>query len=164
MGLGYRYSAWQPRTNGTTQAGPRPLYYGHLVAAELLGGANKQVRVLANETTFAAYGIYASHESTTVLDQVVLLNLDFYNSTTGGERSSVDVQLPKNILKKHKSALIRRLTAPGADSTRGITWAGKYVSEEGLITGRRAVEVVKGDTVEVRASEAVVISFQKSCK
>lgn len=165
MGVGYRYAAWQPIVNGTTAAGPRPLYYGNLLTAEVLAGGNKQVRVLANETSFTAYGIYKKAENTVALDKIVLLNLNLYNSTLGGIRSSISVQLPETALGKSKRAFVQRLTAPGADSTQDdIRWAGKHISTDGLITGQEVMEMVEEDVIKVSASEAVVISFHKACR
>ncbi|KAH8199545.1 hypothetical protein TruAng_006296 [Truncatella angustata] len=165
MGLGYRYAAWQPVVNGTNQAGPRPLYYGNLIAASTLAGGDKQVRVLANETSFTAYGIYKKTETTVLLDKIVLLNLVLYNSTVGGERTSLSVQLPESVLNGKSSAIVRRFTAPGAESTQeDIEWAGRKVSDDGVIVGQEVVELLKGDTIRIPASEAVVISFRKICR
>ncbi|KAH8594004.1 hypothetical protein B0O99DRAFT_688030 [Bisporella sp. PMI_857] len=159
-GVGYRYAAWQPIQNGTTLPGPRPLYYSHLLIAEALAGGHKQVQVLANETSFSAYGIYtqASPWQKERLSQIVILNLAIYNATTGESRPSVQVGLPS--ISGYRRVL-RRLTAPDVVARQGITWAGRTVQDDGSLKGNEIFERFRGDKVEVFASEAVVVSYER---
>lgn len=162
-GVGYRYSAWQPRQNGTTAPGPRPLYYGHLFVAEAIRGGDKQVRLLHSETALSAYGVYqmASGARPARLEHVVVVNMQQYNGT--GARPSITAQLefPGETLSRTGEAEIRRLTAPSITAKEGITWAGKTVHLDGEIRGDELSSKLQGGTFTVAASEAVLISFSK---
>jgi hypothetical protein len=85
MGTPYRYSAWQPVQSNGTAAHVKPLYYGNWFTAAALAGGNKQVSVLVNETSLAAYAIYdadsRSSRTSTSLKSVAIVNLDVWNST-----------------------------------------------------------------------------------
>lgn len=160
-GVGYRYSTWQPRQNGTTEPGPRPLYYGHLFVAEAIRGGDKQVRLLHSETSLSAYGVYqmASGARPAQLEHVVVVNLQQYNGT--GVRPSITAQLelPGNTFSPTGEAVVRRLTAPSVTAKEGIVWAGKTVDLDGEIRGDELLSKLQSTTVEVAASEAVLISF-----
>lgn len=158
MGTGYRYASWQATQNGTTTPGPRPLYYGNWLVAKALGAGETQVVSIVNTTTLAGYAIYASEKSIPVLRSIVLVNQDIFNSSTSAssERSSTTFQLPKELCK---GASVQRLAAAGAESREGITFAGQNVALDGVIHGTEAREEVKDQVVEVRATEAVLISF-----
>ncbi|KAH8655350.1 hypothetical protein BX600DRAFT_439863 [Xylariales sp. PMI_506] len=155
MGTGYDYAAWQAATYETMLPGPRPLYYGHLAIASALAGGSKQVRVLANETSFSAYAIYNSG-SASQIDHVVILNLEVYDSTAGGARSSAQVKLPSDV---PASVTVRRLTAPGAETANNITWAGQTLGSTGDLLGAVVVETLSNGTINIAASEAVLISI-----
>ncbi|KAH7383955.1 hypothetical protein BKA66DRAFT_549380 [Pyrenochaeta sp. MPI-SDFR-AT-0127] len=164
MGTGYRYAAWQATQNGTTAPGPRPLYYGNLFIATALGGANKQVVTVVNTTTLAGYAIYSAsrprHRSE--LQSIVLVNLEIFNSTatSAEKRPSVDFQLPDNCGGKDSKPNVRRLSAAGAEVKDGISFSKRTVSLNGKIDGKEITERVVGNTVTVKASEAIIISFR----
>ena len=88
-----------------------------------------------------------------------MVNFDVYNATAtpGAARGSVDFQLPAQCAQQKAS--VRRLTAAGVESRDGVTFGGQSVSLSGEITGEKAVEMVKNGVVNVKASEAVLISF-----
>lgn len=166
MGTPYRYSAWQPIDINSTTAHPKALYYGNLFTSTALAGGGKQVEILVNETSFTAYGIYSAvegdHNSTAKLKELVLVNLNIWNSTQpAGDRPYTAVKLPLDSLGlKAQTATVRRLTAPGAETASNITWAGKSVGMDGTITGKEIVEGVGDEnTVLIGASEAVLVSF-----
>lgn len=164
MGTGYRYAAWQATQNGTTAPGPRPLYYGNLFIAAALGGANKQVVTIANTATLAGYAIYTSSRprQRSQLQSVVLVNLGIFNSTATSEdrRTSIDFQLPDNCVGKNTKITVRRLTAAGAEVKDGISFSGRTVSLDGNIEGKEVIERVNGNKVSVKASEAIIVSFE----
>ncbi|KAF2846220.1 glycoside hydrolase family 79 protein [Plenodomus tracheiphilus IPT5] len=164
MGTGYRYNAWQATQNGTTAPGPRPLYYGNLFVASALGGKDKQVVAIANTSSVAGYAVYAaaSPEKRAQLEGIVLVNMEVYNSSasTAGVRSSVDFELPKGCGGQNTKVSVRRLTAAGAEVKDRIAWAGRTVALDGMISGKEVVEQLVGGTVNVKASEAVLISFK----
>lgn len=158
-GVGYRYSAWQPRQDGTTAAGPRPLYYGHLFVAEAIGGGDMQVRVIHFGASLAAYGIYRkpSCAQPAVLAHVVVVNSEQYHGT--GERPSIMARLALPDDSPRRSKTVRRLTAPIVLAKEGITWAGKAVDTDGVIRGDEVLSELQADMFVVPASEAVMVSF-----
>jgi hypothetical protein len=163
MGTGYRYSAWQATQNGTTMPGPRPLYYGNLFIASALGGANKQVVAITNTTLVAGYAIYSigRPRKRAQLENIVLVNMQVYNSTAkpAEERSSVDFALPMDLMEKSRKMSARRLTAAGAEVKEGMSFAGRTVALNGKIMGQEVTETVRGGKVNIKASEAMLISF-----
>ncbi|PQE27103.1 beta-glucuronidase protein [Rutstroemia sp. NJR-2017a WRK4] len=160
QGTNYRYSAWQPITTPTADAGVRPLYYGNLFIATALAGGEKQVAVLINETAFTAYGIYDAGDADGRLSALAVVNLRMWNSTQEtGERpyTAVEVKVPGG---KLGNATVRRLTAPGVEIAGNVTWAGRSVDAEGFLTGTEVVEKIgDGNTVLVGAGEAVLITL-----
>lgn len=160
-GTVFRYSAWQPiDINSTSLHHVEPLYYGYLFAAAAFAGGNKQVTMLLNETHVAAYAIYdrssSGHGATkSTLESVVIVNLNRYEPEDG-ERADLSWKLPSAI----KSATVKRLTAPAADSKTGITFAGQWVDNDGYIRGGRKVESVRNREVLVGASEAVLVTVK----
>ena len=158
MGTGYRYSAWQGVQNGTTAPGPRPLYYGNWLLAEALNGPNKQVVPIVNTSTLAGYAIYGASKpkQRSKLEAIALVNIDVYNATAtpGAARGSVDFKLPAECATQKAS--VRRLSAGSVDARDGVTFGGQSASLSGEITGRKTVQ---NGVVNVKASEAVLISF-----
>lgn len=161
MGTGYRYSAWQATRNGTTDPGPRPLYYGNWLVATALGHAKAQVVPIVNTTSLAGYAIYSSRRNHLELRSIVLLNMDVFNSTSTPEdqRPSTHFVIPDNLGGKNATASIRRLTAAGAEVQGGIAFAGRTVALNGTITGREIKETVVDRVVNVKASEVVLITL-----
>ncbi|KAH4605407.1 hypothetical protein HBI70_057420 [Parastagonospora nodorum] len=158
MGTGYRYAAWQATQNGTTAAGPRPLYYGNWFVAKALGGGEKKVISIVNTTTLAGYAVYAEGEK---LRSVVLVNQEIFNSSTSaaGERGSVTFQLPRELCGSDVKTSVQRLTGAGAEVREGIEFSGQTVALDGKIEGSESKEVVQDGFVQIKATEAVLISF-----
>ena len=162
MGSPYRYAPWQPITINGTEPFAKPLYYGNLFAATALAGGNKQVVSIANETTFAAYGIYDARPRTPKLESIAILNLEMFNSTqSASERSYKAVKLPtaKAGVQSWKKAKVRRLTAPGVEVKTGMTFAGRTVDGSGKLVGKEKVENVKDGEVVIGAGEAVLVTL-----
>lgn len=161
MGTGYRYSAWQATQNGTTAPGPRPLYYGNWFTATALGDSDAQVVPIVNTTSLAGYAIYSSKRHRSELKSVVLVNMEVFNSTStpATKRSSVNFTLPKSFGGKNCKASVKRLTAAGAEVRDGITFNGRAVALDGKITGKESKERVTNGVVNVKASEAVLVTL-----
>lgn len=183
MGTAYRYSPWQPITVNGTAHFAKPLYYGNLLTASALSGGNKQVQVLLNETSLTAYAVFdagsdgsadVSAEGTAArqpkLTSLVALNLNIYNSTftTSRPYTNFDFTLPTsagNNSNGSSNIQVHRLTAPGVEIARNVTFAGQHVNNSsGEITGEKVVEEVEdlGDgkiRVSVGDGEAVLITF-----
>jgi hypothetical protein len=156
IGTGYRYSAWQATQNGTTAPGPRPLYYGNWLVAAALGDGDKQVVPIVNTTSLAGYAIYAKRQH---LRSIVLVNQEIFNSSTtaADQRPTVAFRLPEELCAK---ASVQRLTAAGAEVREGINFAGRTVLLNGTIEGTNDRERVQHGIVNVKATEAVVISWE----
>lgn len=160
MGTGYRYAAWQATKNGTTEAGPRPLYYGNWMVAQALGEGDVQVISIVNTSSLAGYAVYAAGRKREVLRSVVLVNQEIFNSTAStGEKGSVEFKLPEELCGGKGRARVQRLTATGAEVRDGITFGGRTVALDGKIQGEIVKEEVQDGIVHVRASEAVLITF-----
>jgi hypothetical protein len=181
MGRDYRYAAWQPVETDKTTIGTKAPYYGNLATAAVLGTlGNDEVQVVGLEYdedggTESAYGIYHGGD----LAKVVVLNMAEYNFTKSG--NAMDEELNTKKRGSHnfsikvpesfndRSATVRRLEAPGADSITGITWDGytfNYEVDNGV--GRRLENVTYGETiviadakvtVRIPHSSAVVLEF-----
>lgn len=158
MGTGYRYSAWQSTQNGTTSPGPRPLYYGNWFIATALGNS-AQVVPIVNTTSLAGYAIYSGRRHKSGLQSIVLVNMEVFNSTStpANQRTSIDFELPSKL--EGKKLTVRRLNAAGAEAKDGITFAGRTISSDGSVNGQEVMEKIPRGIVNVKASEAVLISF-----
>ncbi|XPS81363.1 hypothetical protein M3J09_013301 [Ascochyta lentis] len=161
MGTGYRYSAWQAPQNGTTTLGPRPLYYGNWFIATALGHSDARVVPIVNTTSLAGYAIYSSKRHRSELKSIVLVNMEVFNSTStpASQRSSVDFALPEQLGGKRCQGSVRRLTAAGAEVRDGIIFAGRKVGLDGTINGHESKELVARGVVNVKASEAVLVTL-----
>jgi hypothetical protein len=161
MGTGYRYASWQATQNGTTTPGPRPLYYGNWFITTALGDRNAQVVPIVNTSSAAGYAIYSSKHHRSELRSIVLVNMELFNSTSTptNQRPSIDFLLPTNLAGKKAKVSVQRLSAAGAEVRDGISFAGRKVELDGKITGREQKERVSRGIVNVKASEAVLISI-----
>jgi hypothetical protein len=162
MGTGYRYAPWQATQNGTTTPGPRPLYYGNWFVAAALGRGSTQVVPIVNTTSLAGYAIYAAKRQRSTLRSIVLVNQDIFNSSTSAasERPSVAFQLPSELCGANAKALVQRLEGKGAEVREAITFAGRSVSLNGEIQGKTAKEPVVDGIVNVKSTEAVLVTFK----
>lgn len=179
MGTDYRYSAWQPIETDNVTIGTKAPYYGNLAAAAILGDlTNNEVQVVdldADSSTEAAYGLYHSGS----LAKIVALSLYEYNFTASGnatdgnlnhhDRGGHNYSINLDDSFNDKTATIRRLMAPGADSITGVTWdaytfnyevANGVASRLSNVTYGEEVTVADGKiTVNVPFSSALVLEF-----
>ncbi|KAF4855866.1 Beta-glucuronidase [Colletotrichum siamense] len=180
MGRDYRYSAWQPVQTSKQDIGTKAPYYGNLATAAILGRLGKDKVQVANlpatgNGAESAYGIYHSGK----LAKVAILNMAEYNFTASG--NATETELNKAKRSNHnfsinldssfngKTATVRRLIAPGADSITGITWDG-YTFNYDVDNGKavRVSNVTVGEevaisggkaTLSIADSSAVVLEF-----
>ncbi|KAF1950366.1 hypothetical protein CC80DRAFT_539628 [Byssothecium circinans] len=165
MGTPYRYSLWSPfkAEVNNHSAIVRPSYYGALVLSEILGGGKekgdgrkRQVHAVLEEESLVVYSVHFEQK----LESLVILNNAEWNSTQveQGGRPFIQFELPQRV---GGSAVVKRLTAPGANVKIGATWAGQTVSEQGVIEGKVFEEIWRaGEKINVGYSEAVVLWFQ----
>lgn len=162
MGIGYRYAPWQAIQNGTTAPGPRPLYYGNLFVATALGDSDAQVVPIVNTTSLAGYAIYSGKTHQSKLRSIALVNMDVFNSSSSAatKRSSAKFSLPQGLCGENAKIRVKQLTAPGAEVREGITFDAQTVALNGSIISGGKQAWLKGNTVEVMASEAVLLQFE----
>lgn len=169
-------SAWQPITIGDIAPWVRPAYYGHIVTSTLIGPNN--------DTTIAEIDIrsqelqdYAGSASAYVVyrgDQIyaaVVINLKEFNQTQT-ESSATQLNFTLNVPPAYAGSnlTVYKLSAPGADSFKGVTWAGlNFQTDDGLPTSAATndttfVTVSQGGqlSVLVRDTQAAVIVFDTS--
>ena len=82
-------------------------------------------------------------------------------STPASQRMSVEFKLPLILMGKKSKITVRRLSAAGAEVEDGITFASRTVALDGKIIGNEAKEQVTGGIVNVKASEAVLVSINQ---
>lgn len=176
-----------PVANTTAGTAPfvHPQYYGNLLIAHALSNQEQQVIVLASETRFTAYGIYANDDieqnpprRTTMSDsgtertrtelklkRVVVINLEEFSpsiqtTSTSQKRPHVEVDLARLVGRRNRDVEVRRLTGPASATKTGASFAGRIVDGRGMLRGRERVESLRSDAkILVGASEAVLISL-----
>ncbi|KAF7519868.1 hypothetical protein G7054_g12964 [Neopestalotiopsis clavispora] len=162
--FGWRYSAWRPIPAFGYPSGVLPAYYGFWIVQKAFGTNNsstKQVEALFTREDLVVYGIYQA--GTQELDSVIAINLKPWNSVDGDEvRPEVVVDF-SNIKTACGKARVFGLTSAGADVTdpSDVVFAGQYINgTSGLVVGESiAEELGPGETVSLKASEAVLISL-----
>lgn len=165
-GPGYStYSFVYPRDSARRgKARALPSFVAQLFMAEAFSTPDTRVRALdlpegVNGERFSAYAFYVDDQ----IEKLALINMQPYyaNST---EDYTVSFKLPGGKARKghnQKSVSLKRMTAPHVDEkdTSKSTWAGQSF-ENGTAVGEVEVEQVgKDQIVQVRGSEAVLVSF-----
>jgi hypothetical protein len=112
---------------------------------------NAQVAPIPSLDAFdlAHYAVFSSSSS---LEKIVILNLDYINATTARTYKKFDLSstLGKNLK-------VKRLTGSSSIATTGLTVAGQTVDEQGNLSGAIVVEQVADGVISVGSSEAVII-------
>jgi len=169
-------SMWQPIEVGGIDPWVRPVYYGHVVVDTLIGSANDTSIAEIDVTTqelqdyageASAYVIYRSN----TIYATVLINMKEFNSTDT-ETSDTQLNFTVNIPPAYagNNLTVLKLSAPGADSFKQVTWAGlDYQTDSGLpsvaaTNDTTFVTVSAGGqfSVLVRDTQAVVVLFNSS--
>ncbi|KKA16534.1 Glycoside hydrolase family 79 protein [Rasamsonia emersonii CBS 393.64] len=156
-------ASWLPiPVNGT---GPlvKPPYYGNIFVAKFLGWSGPQISNIDLGSDY--YSAYAAYEGGK-LARLAILNLHQYDpGMNGTQRPQTSFVLPN--LPDFTAAKVEVLTAPGASSNSSITVAGLSYDYQ-LGQGRGVQVAATGTTIESRngsftvdvaASEAVIVSF-----
>ena len=169
-------SAWQPITVGGIAPWVRPAYYAHIITSTLIGPSN-DTRIAEIDVTSQLLQDYAGQASSYVVYRgnsiyaAVLINLKEFNSTAT-ETSDTQLNFTLNVPPEYagNNLTIYKLSAPGADSFKQVTWAGiNYQTDDGVpiagATNDTSFVTVSPDgqlSVLVRDSQAVVIHFNSS--
>lgn len=169
-------SAWQPITIGDIAPWVRPAYYAHIITSTLIG-PNNDTTIAEIDVTTQELQDYAGRASSYVVYRgrsiyaVVLINLKEFNQTMT-ESSSTQLNFTVNIPPEYAGTdlTVLKLSAPGADSFKGVTWAGiNFQTDDGLpVAGATndttftTVSEAGHFSVLVRDTQAVVVVFDSS--
>jgi len=169
-------SAWQPITVGGIAPWVRPSYYAHIITSTLIG-PNNDTRIAEIDVRNQLLADYAAQASSYVVyhgDHIfaaVLINLKEFNQTDT-ESTNTQLNFTLNVPPAYAGdkLTVLKLSAPGADSFKGVTWAGiNYQTTDGI-----PVAAASNDTtfvtvsstgqfsVLVRDSQAAVVLFNSS--
>lgn len=165
---GFSYTSWRGVEYNGKPAAVLPPYYAHPFVADVIGstGDVRLADLKLGLDEFAAYGVYEAGSGT--LCKVVLINLQTYRTTDGGQRPARAVTL--DLGGSYESqATVDRLTAAGADvqdashiSWRGTSWT--HASNGRPVQGKSTSTTVRGKggklgPIDVLASEAVLVTL-----
>lgn len=169
-------SAWQPGTIGDIAPWVRPSYYGHIITSTLIGPKNDttiaEIDVRSQELRdyagcASAYVVYRGQS----IHAAVVINMKEFNQTDT-ESSSTQLNFTLNVPPAYggSNLTVFKLSAPGADSFKGVTWAGiNYQTDDGLPvaassndTTTVAVSSSGQLSILVRDTQAAVIIFDSS--
>ena len=119
--MSYRYASWQPILNKGIPPTTKPPYYGQIMVATALGKSDSMriSNIPLSGDTEAAYALFDGED----LSKLVVLNLQAFNETSdAASRPSRKYQF--KIPENYESASVERLTAPGSDSEKDVTFGG----------------------------------------
>jgi hypothetical protein len=129
-------------------------YYGLLLFANLVSDLDPNARI-APIPSLDAFDLahYAIFSSSSTLEKMLILNLDYINATTARTYKQFDLSstLGTNLT-------VKRLTGASSVATTNLTLAGQTVDGEGKLSGTLVVEQVTDGVVSVGSSEAVIIA------
>ena len=169
-------SAWQPGTIGDIAPWVRPSYYGHIITSSLIGPNNDttiaEIDVRSQELQdyagmASAYVVYRGN----TIYAAVVINMKEFNQTDT-ESSSTQLNFTLNVPPAYAGSnlTVFKLSAPGADSFKGVTWAGiNYQTDDGVPVAASSNDTTtalvssSGQlSVLVRDTQAAVIIFDSS--
>ncbi|KAH6691291.1 glycoside hydrolase superfamily [Plectosphaerella plurivora] len=153
MGKGdFYYSMWEPLPSPKSPiAHINPTYYTMLFVADLVADLEEpRIAAVKEEDSAVHFAIYDGDK----LEKLVLLNLGYFNETSGSERGIQKVDVGSLM---GPGLGVRRLTGHHSDATTGVTWAGQSTDDSGKIVGEAQVENACGGYVTLFDSEAVIV-------
>ncbi|THH14807.1 hypothetical protein EW146_g5586 [Bondarzewia mesenterica] len=164
-GVGYKYNFIQPVTlnrsilDGSPLSTPQPphiqpLYYAAILGVEAIGpsGSTKAVELDVGSSYVSGYAFFDNGK----LARAVFVNLKAFVGT--GSRGTVKV-MPEIVGSGAPSTMvIKRLSIPFANATKGVTWGGQtYETSDGKVQGSvniTTVPIVQG--VDVHDTEVIL--------
>ncbi|GHJ90287.1 hypothetical protein NliqN6_6689 [Naganishia liquefaciens] len=128
-------------------------YYGALVVAEAIGSTSTDTMIVELASIIphiSAFGIYESGQ----LSRAVFVDSEVYvDPNTPRWRTRVELRGMAT-----KAMRLRRLYAPMTTSTSGLAWAGQsYETADFVATGALVEDKLKGNLLEIAASEVVLV-------
>ncbi|RJE21915.1 hypothetical protein PHISCL_05760 [Aspergillus sclerotialis] len=164
QGNNYRYASWQPEETNKTSIGTKAPYYGNVMVAAMLKGAD-DVRVatipLPGDTE-AAYAAFVDGQ----VARLAVINMKEYNYSTSdpdARRPATKYSFRLPNVDAQRKLSVQRLMANGSNSITGITWDGwsyNYNLKKGAPV--RLHNVTVGETVPVHRQGWVEIEVPDS--
>jgi glycosyl hydrolase family 79 len=144
-----RSASWQPVR--TVAGGPQtmPQYYGQVATAAMVGQTVEHptniLSIPSGDSDTAIYSAYMHSQ----LARVMVINM-IPSPQALGKNRQVSTYYFQTPLQCQGNATVSRLTAPGHDTTTGVSWDG-YAYEADLGQGRpqRVQSVTRGETISV---------------
>ena len=164
LGQVFGYVAWHPIAVSGLQPSVRSPYFGHLLAAEFIGGSTsfQVAEVATGDDTLAVYAGYDNGK----LVRVVVINYDLWNGS--GTRPTRDFTI--NVPSSTTAGTVKTLTSPGGGTATGsFYWAGLAFSHPNNGVGTveptqpqpQDVTAQNGKlTVTVGSSQAVLVQLK----
>ena len=166
QGTGFAFDSWQPVDSNGVSTQVLPSWYGDVFIADVVGtGSNLQVsNIDLGDDLLSAYAVYTDG----ALAKYVVVNLEEWGTTTASERPTtpLSISIPDN----SRQVQVGKLSAPGADSTTDISWAGQSWEYSASAPGQvdqsgtldlSAVDVKDGVVkLDIEASQALVVDLR----
>ena len=145
QGTSYRYASWQPILNKGIPPTTKPPYYGQIMVATALGQSeNMRIsNIPLSGDTESAYALFDGED----LSKLVILNFQTFNETSDAA-SRLSRKYQFKIPEGYESARVERLTAPGSDSEKGVTFGGVSYDHD-LKMGQPVVVDSGKETVDI---------------
>jgi hypothetical protein len=165
QGTGFAFDSWQPVDSNGINTQILPSWYGDVFIADIIGtGSNVQVsNIDLGDDLLSAYAVYADGS----LSKYVVVNLEEWNTTTAYARPATHISL--SIPDNSTQVQVGKLTAPGAESTSGISWAGQSwqfsASSPGQVDQSGSLDLSPASSkdgvvsLQIQASEALVVDL-----
>ncbi|KAI0293794.1 glycoside hydrolase family 79 protein [Russula brevipes] len=168
QGIGFKYNFIQPISltrsildgSQLAQSLPphiQPLYYAAIIAAEAIGpsGSTHIVELTLNSTQISGYAVY---ESSALVRAVFINSVAFTSGTRGSAHLALDFS---GTGKRPTSAVVKRLSIPTANATKGVTWGGQtYETQDGKVAGSLSTLTVPvSQGVDIHDTEVVLLTF-----
>ena len=169
-------SAWQPITIGDIAPWVRPVYYGHIVTSTLIGPNNDttiaeiDIRSQQLQDYAGRVSSYVVYRGDTIYATVLINMKEFNQSMTANDSTAINFTINIPPAYAGNNLTVFKLSAPGADSFKEVTWAGiNFQTNDGLPTAGATNDTTfttvspEGTfSVLVRDSQAVVVVFESS--
>jgi Glycosyl hydrolase family 79 C-terminal beta domain len=166
-------SAWQPIDVGGIAPWVRPAYYGHIITSTLIGSNNDttiaEIDIRSQELQDYAglASAYVVYRGNTIYAAVVINMKEFNQTDTESSQTQLNFTINVPPAYAGNSLTVFKLSAPGADSFKGVTWAGlNFQTDDGIpisaSTNDTTTTTVSIDgqlSIMIRDSQAAVVLF-----
>jgi hypothetical protein len=169
-------SAWQPINIGDIAPWVRPAYYGHIITSTLIGSNNDttiaEIDLRSQELQDYAglASAYVVYRGNTIYAAVVINMKEFNETDTESSQTQLNFTINVPPAYAGNNLTVFKLSAPGADSFKGVTWAGlNFQTDDGIpvsaSTNDTTTTIASVDgqlSILVRDSQAAVVLFDNA--